>query len=49
MIRAILTRWAGRLLSSAAQEQRLSDRERIKAKARIMREQLGLPESKALR
>ncbi len=43
MIRALLNRWAARRLSAVAREHRLSERERVRAKARQMRDQLDLP------
>lgn len=49
MIRAFLNRWAARRLSAVAHERHASDRDRIRAKARAMRQQLGLPEMEILK
>ena len=43
MIRRILTRWAARWLSAAAHKDRFTDKQRVKARTRQLRAELGLP------
>jgi hypothetical protein len=52
MIRPVsqwLNRWAAKRLASISDQTRAGEREHIKAKARAMREAMGMPEADALR
>lgn len=43
MLSRFLNRWAARRLSAVAHEKRVSERDRIKARTRQLRAELGLP------